>query len=55
MQNFLSLGYILHVLLAVSANFSDNPSKYMYITLVKIVKCGMGNDLPTFFPFWLII
>ena len=25
MQNFLSLGYMLRVLLAVSANFPDNP------------------------------
>ena len=25
MQNFLSLGYMLHVLLSVSANFPDNP------------------------------
>ena len=27
MQNFLSLGYMLRVLLAVSANFPDNPRK----------------------------
>ena len=25
MQNFLSLGYMLHILLSVSANFPDNP------------------------------
>ena len=28
MQNFLSLGYMLRVLLAVSANFPDNPRIY---------------------------
>ena len=28
MQNFLSLGYMLRVLLAVSSNFPYNPRKY---------------------------
>ena len=28
MQNFLKLGYMLRVLLAVSANFSDNRRTY---------------------------
>ena len=31
MQNFLSLGYMLHVLLAVSANFPDNPRIYFML------------------------
>ena len=39
MQNFLSLRYMLRVLLAVSANFPDNPRSYVswsYTTLLQI-------------------
>ena len=33
MQNFLSLGYMLRVLLAVSANFPDNPRMHIAMGL----------------------
>ena len=35
MQNFFSLGYRLRVLLAVSANFPDNPRMYNIHTVGK--------------------
>ena len=38
MQNFLSLGYMLHVLLAVSANFPDNPRTCIYPTELQLKK-----------------
>ena len=37
MQNFLSLGYMLRVLLAVSANFPDNPRMFcIHINYIQL-------------------
>ena len=50
MQNFLSLGYMLRVLLAVSANFPDNPRRMADSDLFKVaglwyVGYNLGRDL----------
>ena len=40
MQNFSSLGYMLHVLLKVSANFSDNPrttQNTLFIIILELI------------------
>ena len=43
MQNFLSLGYMLHVLLAVSANFPDNPRTTVSSDIAFNQSCQKDN------------
>ena len=45
MQNFLSLGYMLRVLLAVSANFPDNPRMCRHIYDWNIVNCDAKHPI----------